>query len=164
MRRPATRGGKPMATPGLHWQCKPFPALSAPALYALLQLRGEVFVVEQACAYLDPDGLDPLAFHWLGWEEQRLVAHQRCLPPGTPYAGESSIGRIVVASPRRGRDLGRELLRRGIAFNRERWPAQPIRIGAQARLEGFYEEFGFQRCGEPYLEDGISHVHMRLAP
>lgn len=147
---------------GLRWECAPFAALPADALYALLQLRAAVFVVEQACAYLDPDGLDQCAHHWLAWEADVLVAHQRCLPPDTAYPGESSIGRIVVATTHRGSSLGRSLVRRGIDFNRERWPHHPILIGAQAHLAPFYEDFGFRRCGDEYDEDGIMHVHMRL--
>lgn len=145
----------------IHWECQPFAGLSLNALYRILQLRSEVFVVEQDCAYLDPDGLDMQAFHWMAWEGDRLIASQRCLPPGTPYL-ESSIGRIVTAPAERGRNLGRELVARGIDFNRSRWPGQAIRIGAQSRLRHFYEEFGFTVDGEPYMEDGIEHIHMQL--
>jgi ElaA protein len=145
----------------LRWYSRAFSELSVVELYALLRLRGEVFVVEQECAYLDPDGLDPAAWHYMGWDGDELVASQRCLPPGTPYA-ESSIGRIVTAPARRGRNFGRELVARGIAFNREQWPGHPIRIGAQSRLAHFYESYGFHRVGDPYMEDGIEHVHMLL--
>jgi len=151
-----------MATQQISWQCQPFDALTNRSLYALLKLRAEVFVVEQTCAYLDPDGLDLEAFHWLCWIDGQLAAHQRCLPPDSSYPGESSIGRVVVSPASRGLDLGRKLLRRGVAFNLERWPAAPILIGAQSYLVRFYGEFGFRVCGEPYMEDGIEHVHMRL--
>lgn len=147
--------------PQIRWECKPFTALSGTDVYALLKLRGEVFVVEQDCAFLDPDGLDPEAFHWLGWDNELLVAHQRCLPPGIPYV-ESSIGRIVTAPAQRGRNLGRELLHRGIAFNRERWPAHAIRLGAQSRLQRFYAALGFHVDGDAYMEDGIEHCYMLL--
>lgn len=149
--------------PTTQWQCLPFGELSGAQLYAALRLRGEVFVVEQECAYLDPDGLDDVAFHYLGWRGDFLAAYQRCLPPGTPYAEESSIGRIVVSPALRGGQLGRELVQRGIAFNFSQWPGMAIRIGAQSRLERFYESLGFVICSEPYLEDGILHTEMRLA-
>jgi len=153
----------PIMTPdALHWECLSFAALSPENLYALLKLRGEVFVVEQACAYLDPDGLDPRAFHWMAWSGDTLLAYQRCLPPGTSYVDASSIGRIVVAMPGRGSAVGRELVRRGIAFNRREWPGYPIRIGAQSYLENFYHSLGFVSGGDYYLEDGIEHVHMSL--
>lgn len=145
------------------WECQAFGALTGSAVYAILTLRAEVFVVEQECAFLDPDGLDGEAFHWLGWDAGALVAYQRCLPPGTPYE-ESSIGRIVTAPAARGRALGRELVQRGIGFNASQWPDHAIRIGAQSRLQRFYESMGFVLTGKPYMEDGIEHVYMLLSP
>ena len=154
--------GEAMSTATLHWECRRFDELSTSALYAMLALRARVFVVEQACAYLDPDGLDEQGYHWLGWSGEKLVAHQRCLPPGVPYGGESSIGRIVVDPQCRGQDLGRRLVDKGIAFNQSQWPGTHIRIGAQSQLTRFYESLGFVVCGKPYMEDGIEHVEMRL--
>jgi ElaA protein len=142
------------------WECLPFPALAATQLYALLQLRGAVFVVEQECAYLDPDGLDQAAHHHLCWRGDALVAYQRCLPPGIPYQDDSSIGRIVVAPGARGSQLGRELVERAITFNLAQWPGHDIRIGAQSRLTRFYRSLGFVICSGPYLEDGIEHTEM----
>ena len=146
------------------WCCKPLHELSAPDVYDILKLRAEVFVVEQQCVYLDPDGHDRRAWHWLYRERGELLAYQRCLAPGAAYAEASAIGRIVVAAGARGRNLGRELVQRGIRFNLARWPQCRIRIGAQARLQAFYESLGFSVCSEPYLEDGIRHLEMELAP
>lgn len=146
---------------GEAWEALPFDALDVHRLYAILALREAVFVVEQNCPYLDCDGLDPVAWHLLCRRGDTLLAYQRCLPPGTPYR-ESSIGRIIVPEAGRGRGLGRELVRRGIAFNRERWPGHAIRIGAQARLTAFYESLGFLVDGDVYDEDGIDHIHMVL--
>lgn len=145
-----------------NWQCLRFEELAATAVYAMLKLRAEVFVVEQRCAYLDPDGLDAIAFHWLGWQADQLVAYQRCMAPGTPYADESAIGRIVVNPRCRGQAMGRQLVEKGIVFNRSQWPAHPIRISAQSQLLRFYEHLGFISCDDHYLEDGIEHVHMLL--
>jgi len=131
-------------------------------VHDLLRLRAAVFVVEQDCVFQDPDDLDFDAHHFLFREDGRLVAHQRCLPPGIPFA-ESSIGRIVVDPSQRGRNLGRELVRRGIDYNFRTWPGHAIRIGAQSRLTAFYESMGFVSCNDHYLEDGIEHVHMLLA-
>lgn len=72
------------ASPRLHWQALRFAELNATTLYALLRLRAEVFVVEQACAYLDPDGRDahPQALHLLGRADDGvLAAYLRLLPP-----------------------------------------------------------------------------------
>jgi hypothetical protein len=78
------------------WECLPFDALGGSAVYALLRLRAQVFVVEQACAYEDPDGLDTKALHLMAWRNDELVAYARCLPPGAVFR-DSAIGRIVVA-------------------------------------------------------------------
>lgn len=145
--------------PPLHWETSAFSELSTAALYAALQLRQAVFVVEQDCVYQDLDGLDRDAIHMLCWRGEALLATLRCLPPGLSYPG-SSIGRIVVAPGARGLQLGRELVQRGIDHNLAQWPGSGIRIGAQAYLERFYESLGFVRDGDNYLEDGIPHLHM----
>jgi ElaA protein len=148
-----------LSPPELRWQVSAFGELTPETLYTLLQLRQAVFVVEQDCAYLDLDGLDQQCLHMLCWGAEGLLAAQRCLPPGLGYP-QSAIGRIVVAPGARGRQLGRELVQRGIDFNLAQWPGSGIRIGAQAHLERFYTSLGFVRDGENYLEDGIPHVHM----
>ncbi|MEE4278615.1 MAG: GNAT family N-acetyltransferase [Halieaceae bacterium] len=144
------------------WTWKAFDELSPQELYDALQLRAAIFVVEQNCAYLDLDGLDPVAIHCFCHEDGRLIAYQRCLGPGTAF-DESSIGRIIVDPSQRGRALGRELVQRGIDYNLRSWPDHPIRIGAQAHLAHFYGSLGFVSENDHYLEDGIEHVHMRLA-
>lgn len=141
------------------WTLSGFEELDNRQLYQLLKLREEVFVVEQSCPYPDLDGLDQDAFHMRCLERGELLAYQRCLPPGLCYP-ESAIGRIVVAPAARGRSLGRELVQRGIEFNRERWSAHNIRINAQCYLRQFYRELGFEDASEEYLEDGIPHIEM----
>jgi ElaA protein len=148
-----------MAT-ALHWQSAAFGALSVDALYALLALRQEVFVLEQQCLYNDMDGLDPTAHHLLGWSaDGRLAAYLRCLAPGVKFE-EASLGRVVTVPHARGTGAGRALVARGIALATELHPAHGIRIGAQAYLEQFYASFGFLAVGEPYDEDGITHIDM----
>jgi ElaA protein len=137
------------------WHVRAFAALSAAELYAIVQLRERVFVVEQKCTYLDADGLDQVATHVWAERDGELVAYLRIVPAGAKFA-ELSIGRVVTAPSVRGTGLGRELMRRGIAEA----GAVPIRIGAQAHLEAFYNELGFVRASEPYDEDGIPHVEM----
>ena len=144
------------------WQTCDFAGLDTSGLYAVLRLRQEVFAVEQDCAYLDLDNLDQDAIHILCWLEGALVAYQRCLAPGTSYA-ESALGRIVVSAPARGRQLGRELVRRGISHNLDRWPGQGIRINAQAYLADFYTDLGFVADGAVSSEDGIPHLQMVYA-
>ena len=141
------------------WQTTEFAELKAAELYAALQLRQEVFVVEQDCCYQDLDNLDQSAVHILCWRDSELLAYQRCLAPGT-YFAESAIGRIVVSPRARGHKLGRELVKRAIDYNLQRWPGNNIRINAQAHLQGFYADLGFISAGDVFDEDGIAHIHM----
>jgi ElaA protein len=144
------------------WQTCDFAGLDTSGLYAALRLRQEVFAVEQDCAYLDLDNLDQDAVHMLCWLGDTLVAYQRCLAPGTSYP-ESALGRIVVSTLARGRQLGRELVLRGISHNLGRWPGQGIRINAQAYLQDFYADLGFVADGAVASEDGIPHIQMVYA-
>lgn len=147
----------------LHWQRLAFADLPVDALYALLRLRAEVFVVEQQCAFQDLDGLDAQALHLLGWQADRLVAYARCFPAGVSFA-EASIGRVVTHPSARGAGLGHLLIAEALRVVGAQWGPQPVRIGAQARLKAFYEGHGFVDLGLPYVEDGIDHLEMRWTP
>jgi ElaA protein len=140
------------------WHDRAFAELTTAELYAITMLREQVFVVEQACVYLDADGLDPVARHqWA--ETNAILAYARILPAGAKFA-EASIGRVVTAPQARGTGLGRELMRRAVTT----CGPVPIRIGAQAHLERFYGELGFARASEVYDEDGIPHIEMLRVP
>jgi ElaA protein len=129
-------------------------------LHDLLALRARVFVVEQACIYLDVDGRDPIAHHVLGFEDDVLVAYARVLPAGTRF-DVPAIGRVVVAPEVRGRGLARALMHEAIEAARALHGEVPLALAAQAHLEGFYASLGFVREGDAYDEDGIPHVDMR---
>ena len=142
----------------LDWRVVPYAELTLDELYGLLDLRYRVFVVEQECAYRDTDGLDQVALHLFGEREGELLAYARLLAPGVAYP-EPAIGRVITAPEGRGQGFGKALMERAIAEIDARWPG-PIQIGAQRYLDRFYRELGFEPVGEPYLEDGIPHVHM----
>lgn len=151
-------------TPDLQWRCLPFHALSADTLYRLLRLRSEVFVVEQACVFLDMDGLDAQCLHVLGEVVDadgavHLHASTRLVPPGVAFA-EASIGRVVTAPAARGGGIGHALMAESVRLLEQLWGPQPIRIGAQAHLEIFYNRHGFVSDDKPYIEDGIPHIEM----
>ncbi len=155
-------------TTGLHtalqWQCLRFDQLTVAQLYDLLRLRSTVFVVEQACVFLDMDGLDDRAMHLLGvrvavGSAPELVAYARCFPAGIAFA-EASIGRVVTKPSARGAGLGHLLMAEAISALQQHWGLQAIRIGAQAHLKNFYQQHGFTDMGKPYVEDGIDHLEM----
>lgn len=137
--------------------------LTGPEVHALLSARERVFVVEQVCAYQEADDLDPVSWHLVAHVDGAFAACARVVDPGRKYA-QPSIGRVLTVAEFRGRRLGDALMREAIAGTRTRFPGQAIRISAQAYLLGFYNALGFEAEGEPYLEDGIPHIGMRLAP
>ena len=148
----------------LRWRCLAFADLGAADLYRVLQLRSAVFVVEQACVFHDMDGRDPACLHLLGSapeavESAELLAYARLLPAGLAFA-EASIGRVATAALVRGNRAGHALMAEAIAQVQRVWGPQPIRIGAQAHLQGFYRQHGFEPDGDLYLEDGIEHIEM----
>jgi ElaA protein len=149
----------------LSWTLKKFDELTPHELYAILQLRSEVFVVEQNCVYQDMDGKDLKAWHLMGYDREqfgeKLVAHTRLLPPGISYA-EASIGRVVSSPSVRGMGIGRELMQQSIKSIYKLYGQGPIRIGAQLYLKNFYASLGFIPEGEIYLEDNIQHIIMYL--
>ena len=144
-----------------NWIVKKFDELSVAELYTIIQLRNEVFVVEQDCPYQDADGKDQESWHLCGWQENELVAYCRIIPPGISY-DEASIGRVVTSPAHRKSGLGRELMEIGIEKTYSLFSTDQIQIGAQRYLEKFYNTLGFTAVGDPYLEDGIPHLHMLL--
>ena len=143
----------------LQWHWSRFESLGVHALYDALALRCRVFILEQG-PYQDPDGYDRVSGHLLGRDpDGTLLAYLRVVDPGHKYA-EPSIGRVITAPEVRRTGLGRHLLSEGIARCTAAWPGQGIRISAQARLQRFYEDFGFAAVGEPYLEDDLPHLQM----
>lgn len=145
----------------MNWTCVQFDELNVGQLYDLLQLRSQVFVVEQNCVFLDIDGLDRETLHLLGTgEDGALMAYTRLIPPGVK-APDALIGRVVTSPAARGGGTGRTLMAESVARCEQLWPGRAITLHAQAHLERFYASFGFAPVGEPYMEDGIPHIEMR---
>lgn len=139
---------------------KRFEELTLSELYNILRLRVDVFVVEQRCAYPDLDGRDERALHVFITDGAALAAYLRVLPRGEYFDDAVMIGRVIAAQ--RGRGLGAEVLRAGIAAARSLPGSDRIRIEAQSYAQGFYEKAGFVRCSDEFDEDGIPHVQMVL--
>jgi len=143
----------------ISWQLKSFDELTTAELYAILQLRSEVFVVEQNCPYLDMDNKDQRSMHLMGWRDNFLGAYTRILPAGLAFP-EASIGRVVSSPKLRGTGVGRLLMEESLSQLYKLYGQVPVRIGAQLYLKKFYESLGFVREGEIYLEDNIEHIEM----
>ncbi|MFD2602309.1 GNAT family N-acetyltransferase [Flavobacterium suzhouense] len=141
------------------FKIKRFNELSLSELYKLLQVRSEVFVVEQNCVYQDIDGKDEKALHVLGLFEGEIAAYSRIFSKGD-YFDNASIGRVVVNPKFRDRKWGHDLMIASIAGIQEHYDTSVITISAQLYLKKFYEGHGFVQDGEQYLEDDIPHIRM----
>jgi ElaA protein len=132
-----------------------FAELTPADLYAILRLRAEVFVVEQECAYLDPDGRDcePTARHvWIADPGSGgVAAYLRVLDDGDARR----IGRVVTNPAVRSAGHAARLMEHALATT-----AGPWVLDAQSYLVGWYERFGFSASGAEFLEDGIAHTPM----
>ena len=140
-------------------QTKTFNQLNTTELYDLLQLRSEVFVVEQDCVYQDIDAKDNKALHILGYNDDKLVSYTRIFKAGD-YFEEASIGRVVVKENQRQYGFGYDIMKASIEAINKHYKTSEIRISAQTYLIKFYNNLGFKAVGEEYLEDGIPHINM----
>jgi ElaA protein len=140
-------------------QTKTFQELTTKELYDLLQLRIEVFCVEQNCVYQDLDGKDEKALHVIGKKNNKIIAYTRVFKPAD-YFKESSIGRVVVAKEERQHNYGYAIMEASIQAVKHYFNETIIKISAQTYLLKFYNNLGFKEIGEEYLEDGIPHIAM----
>ncbi|MGB1270243.1 MAG: GNAT family N-acetyltransferase [Flavobacteriaceae bacterium] len=138
---------------------KTFQELTTTELYDLLQLRSEVFVVEQDCVYQDVDGKDDKALHVMGYKNNVLIGYSRLFKPGN-YFSEASIGRVIIKASERKFGYGHALIQKCIDVIETQFKTKEIHISAQTYLQKFYESHGFVQIGEGYLEDEIPHIKM----
>jgi ElaA protein len=130
--------------------------LTPRSLLGILAVRQDVFVVEQNCVYADIDDRDADAdtVHlWIEGDDGQVVSTLRLLDDG--HAGHR-IGRVATLPAFRGRGYSGLLLTRAIELSQS-----PIVLSAQAYLVDWYARFGFEVCGERWIEDGIEHAPMR---
>jgi ElaA protein len=150
----------------LSWQFARFDDLPPRDWYAVSAARIEVFVIEQNCPFQDLDGADFVSWHLLGWHEadghRELAAYCRLVDAGVKF-DEPSIGRVITTPKYRLGGYGKALLAEACARHDALYPKLPNRIGAQARLEKFYQGFGFVTDSDEYIEDGIPHLEMQRA-
>ncbi len=126
----------------LQIQVKDFKELTTQELYDLLQLRSEVFVVEQNCVYQDIDGKDQKALHILGYKNKQLVAYTRVFKPGD-YFKEASIGRVIVKENERLNQYGYDIMKASIHHIENNLKLKNIKISAQTYLKRFYNTLEF---------------------
>ena len=130
-------------------------------LYSLLQLRSEIFVVEQDCVYQDLDNIDLDSKHLLVFDDDTLVASCRLIRSNVEFS-EASIGRVVVKKEYRGRFLGLDMVKKAIDYMFNEMNENVIKIEAQSYAIPFYEKCGFTNLGDEHILDGIKHVWMNI--
>ncbi len=146
----------------MKWILKKFDELSVQEFHNILQLRINVFVVEQNCAYPELDGKDFKAMHFFAVADEnpaQIIAYTRLFKPGDYYQN-AAIGRVVVHPDFRQHHIGDELIKKSIQNIEKQFKTSTIKIGAQTYLKKFYEKHSFQKVGDDYVEDGIPHIYM----
>ncbi len=145
----------------LNFKCLKFDQLSVHQLYRILQLRQEVFVIEQDCIYVDVDNIDQKSYHVIGTDNNNVIqAYTRLISPDDYFDKYSCIGRVLTSKSIREKKQGYALMQFSIKKNMELWQDFPIKISAQLYLHRFYRTLGFKKNGEEYLEDNIPHIEM----
>ncbi len=141
----------------MDFKSKYFNELTTEEIYEILRSRSEVFVVEQNCVYLDPDGRDYMSLHIFSEEDGRVTSYLRAFAKDDTTV---QMGRVLTL--RHGTGLGGRLLKYGLKEIREKMKPEKIYIEAQCYAAGFYEREGFRICSDEFDEDGIPHVGMIL--
>lgn len=140
----------------MEWKLKKFDDLTSDELYGILKLRSEVFVVEQDCVYQDLDDKDQLSYHLFLENDGETVAVSRIIPENVSYE-EMSIGRVVVKENFRGQGLSKIMMKKAIDFIVDDLGKSEIRLSGQAYLVDFYDNLGFKKVSDVYMEDNIEH-------
>ena len=136
---------------------KKFEELTKKELYEVLKARCRVFVVEQTCPYLDPDGKDYEAYHLLAQENGEIKAYLRFFKKD-----RDTLQMGIVLTLARKTGLGNLIIPAAVEYIKNNLPESKIFIEAQTYATGFYAKFGFKVRGEEFLEDGIPHTPMIL--
>ena len=139
----------------MHLISKFFGELTTEELYEILKVRTKIFVVEQNCPYLDPDGMDYQSLHVFYEENGQVFAYLRAFRKDEEMV---QMGRVLSAE--HGKGYGRKILTEGLNQIRQKMNPKRIYIEAQCYATRFYEREGFRICSEEFLEDGIPHVGM----
>lgn len=141
------------------WKSKRFKDLTTDELYHILYLRTATFVVEQKRVYQEVDEKDPQAIHVFDINDQhQILAYARLYL--IDQKTKVSFGRVVTRKKVRGKGLGKQLMEQIMAAIKEYFPQKPIEIEAQQQVAGYYQKFGFQSQGKPFIFESTPHIVM----
>ncbi len=123
----------------------------------VMVVRGIVFIEEQKVDWEgEIDEFENESVHFLGEVEGQPVASGRLRFLDD---GRTKVERIAVRPVWRGHSYARDMVR----FMLDHAAAQGARryvMHAQVHLQKFYEDFGFHREGDIFVECGIDHITM----
>ena len=123
-------------------------------------IREEVFIGEQHCPPEEEwDEYDDVSRHFVGYADGEAVSVARWRVAYHENRAVAKLERFAVARSHRGRGYGRTLVRAVIA-DASRAGFHVFLLHAQAYLEAFYRDFGFERISDEFVEAGIPHVAM----
>ncbi|MFA6800647.1 MAG: GNAT family N-acetyltransferase [Acholeplasmataceae bacterium] len=134
---------------------KKFSELTSQEIYGILNLRLEVFLVEQKIFYVDTDYIDQLCIHYFTQENEKITSYLRLIPQGVKCS-EYSIGRVVTDEKYRKQGLSSLLIKEALKDVK----GHAVRLHGQAYLQQFYENLGFKTVSEPFIEEEIYHYDM----
>lgn len=143
----------------MSWKIQTYDELTKEELYKIIQLRLNVFIVEQQTCYEDLDDHDQNSIHLSYAKDGKIFAYTRLLPPGEKFE-MASLGRVITNQEIRGTGLGREMIQLALDTIEKEWPGSEVLIQAQEYLKGFYGSFGFEAVSEPYIYDSLPHRDM----
>ena len=143
----------------MSWNIQTYDELTTEELYRIIQLRVNVFIVEQQTCYEDLDNHDQNSIHISYVKNGKLFAYSRILPPGEKFE-MASIGRVITSQEMRGTGLGKEMIQLALETIDRQWPGSEVFIQAQEYLKHFYSSFGFTQVSKPYIYDSLPHIDM----
>lgn len=140
----------------IHLIKKSFAQLSKEELYKILKSRMKIFILEQQSFYLDLDNKDQQAVHFIGMDEDKMIAYARVIESDST----TWVQRICVAKEFRNQQIG-SLLMNNILEYIDILNIASVELDAQVHLQQFYRKYEFQSVGDPYDDGGIMHIRMR---
>ena len=137
---------------------KKFDELSLNELYKIMQLRSQVFVVEQNCIYQDLDDIDKISYHlFIKGNNDTIKAYLRIFEKDKDTA---QIGRVVTDEKERKKGYATKLMEKGIQLIKNEMKKNKVYLEGQVYCKDLYLKLGFEIISDEFLEDGIPHYKM----
>ncbi|XHX78180.1 MAG: GNAT family N-acetyltransferase [Stenomitos frigidus ULC029] len=125
---------------------------------AIQQIRSLVFQIEQGvAAELEFDGKDETAAHLLALLDHQPIGTARIR---TLNAQTAKIERVAVLKAARGLGVGKGIMLEALSLLTQAKMAE-AHIHAQAAVQSFYKQLGFEPEGSFFSEAGIPHIKMK---